>query len=83
MFPYKGWVLTPSFKPVEVTLFREVYSEFHVAENGKWHIKDDICDTKDIAIEMGKSKLERQQAAICKRQEALNKRKANLEKWGK
>ncbi|MBO9679512.1 MAG: hypothetical protein J7556_14820 [Acidovorax sp.] len=85
-FPYTAWVLMPSFKPVQITLERisngsTSYDEWHKAESGKFYHTDKIHPTKAAAIAWGLADLAKQQAAINKKQENLNKRRAALERW--
>lgn len=81
-FPYTGWVLMPSFKPVK-TIFVEAarYSEgWHKSEGGKTYSTQNIYATKDAAISAGHIDLHQQQAALDKKQANINKRRAALEK---
>lgn len=84
-FPYTGWILQPSFKPVEVKFIEEYglflkRPEFHVSESGKVFHTSGIYKTKSEAISSGYELLEKQQAALEKKQANLNKRKAVLDK---
>lgn len=80
-FPYNGWVLTPSFKPVETTFVEARYSEgWHKSEGGKTYSTQDIYETKDAAISAGHIDLHKQQAALDKKQINIHKRRAALEK---
>lgn len=81
-FPYTGWVLMPSFKPVE-TIFVEasMYSKgWHKSQGGKTYSTQDIYATKDAAISAGHIDLHKQQAALDKKQANIKKRRAALEK---
>lgn len=81
-FPYQGWVLTPSFKPVEKTFQSKAdhYEEWHYDENGKGYQVRDIYQDKASAIAWGRANLEAQQAALDKKQANIEKRRAALDK---
>lgn len=79
-FPYQGWVLTPSFKPVEKTFVSGYAGEWHdTSSNQMYHILN-IYRSKTEAILSGRSKLEAQQAALDKKQANIEKRRAALDK---
>lgn len=79
-FPYKGWVLTPSFKPVEKTFTRSGYIKYEYTEDDKcYHIKS-IHPDKASVIAWGRADLDRQQAALDKKQANIEKRRAALDK---
>lgn len=84
-FPYDGWILTPSFKPVKKTFVRVygAYANWHIPDEGgkNCHVSE-IYKTKEAAVEAGFKKLNAEQAAIDKRQVNLTKRIANLKKYG-
>ena len=79
-FPYTAWVLMPSFKPVEVTFVDTYCGEWHKTQAGKAYHHTVIHQTKAAAITCGLADLKKQQAAIDKMQQNLNKRRAVLEK---
>jgi len=81
-FPYTGWVLMPSFKPVELTFVERsrLYRTWHKAENGKIYPIVKIHSSKHAAIDDGHAELIKQQIAVEKRQANINKRRATLEK---
>lgn len=81
-FPYQGWVLLPSFRPVERTFVSKGAwaMELHKSEEGKLFNVKDIYEYKEDAIAAGHADLDRQQSALDKRQVALEKRRAALEK---
>ncbi|WP_336695664.1 hypothetical protein [Delftia acidovorans] len=81
-FPYQGWVLTPGFKPVEKTFTdrSESYEYWHYDETGKGYNKNDIHKDKASAIAWGRGNLKVQQAALDKKQENIEKRRAALDK---
>ena len=82
-FPYKGWVLTPGFKPVEKTFtysYTSYRNEYHVAETGRNYHIEDIHPDKASAIAYGRADLDRQQAALEKKQANIEKRRAALDK---
>lgn len=83
-YPYKAWVLQPSFKPIEVTLV-EAYHWLNghradVSDAGKHFLLKDIHPTKEAAIAYGWTQVERIQADIDKRTENLRKKRAALNK---
>lgn len=84
-YPYKGWVLQPSFKPVEVefvsayrALSREDYGDRSTA--GKVYARSEIHATKADAIAFGRAEIVRMQADIDKRQSKLSAKSAALNK---
>lgn len=81
-FPYTGWVLMPSFKPVELTFVERLSHSYgwHKAHNGKIYSIWKIFSCKQAAIDAGHAELLKQQKALEKRQTNLNKRRAALEK---
>lgn len=79
-FPYKGWVLTPGFKPVEKTFVRRGFYDYHRAVGDKEYQTSSIFEDKDSAIAWGRADLERQQAALNKKQANIEKRRAALDK---
>ncbi len=79
-FPYKGWVLTPGFKPVEKTFVSRYGYGWHDADCGKPFRTENIHEDKDSAIAWGREELERQQAALDHRQANIQKRRAALDK---
>lgn len=84
-YPYAGWVLLPSFKPVEVT-FVSAYKSFSNedygdnSQSGKLYGRSEIFPSKAAAILEGHARLEKQQADLDKKQIKINKRRAALEK---
>ena len=81
VFPYKGWVLSPSFKPVERTIVGPSYSpRWHTTESGKQYHISDIFPTKEAAIADGRIKIAAQMADVKKREANVLKRQAALDK---
>jgi predicted nucleotide-binding protein (sugar kinase/HSP70/actin superfamily) len=83
-YPYKAWILQPSFKPIEVT-FVEPYRWLNehradVSDAGKYVLLKAIHPTLEAAIAHGWSEVERIQADIDKRNENLRKKRAALNK---
>ncbi len=87
-YPYKAWVLLPSFTPVEVELVGP-YSTYYPAryghldvtvKNKAYSTEHDLYPTKAAAIAAGRKKIDEQQADIAKRLERINKRIAALDK---
>jgi len=80
-YPYKAWVLMPSFKPAEVELVSNYGLYYDETAKGKiYHIKHSLYPTKAAAIAAGRKKIDEQQADIAKRLERINKRIAALDK---
>lgn len=80
-FPYKGWVLTPGFKPVEKTFVRPGYlGYYHKSDSEKEYHQDKIFKDKPSAIAWGRKDLEIQQAALDKKLANIEKRRAALDK---
>ena len=84
-YPYTGWVLQPSFKPVEVTFVKEYRSMGSMgkhygdaSQSGKVFAARDIFPTKEAAIQYGWKEVERIQADLDKRTENLRKKRAAL-----
>lgn len=81
VFPYKAWMLGGTFIPKEV----EVYSLRWkgdldwLATSGKACIhRDDLFKSKHEAIAEGNRRLTMQEEALAKRQQAIDKKRANL-----
>lgn len=75
-FPYTGWVLTPSFKPKQEVFTEDGHSwlkDWHVTEKGKRYATEYIHANKEAAIEAGHQSLKQQQAAVDKKQAAINR----------
>lgn len=84
-YPRQAWVLTPSFKPKEVTIEKGYASwrgasDWDIAEGGKQYHVDTLFDSKAAAIANGREQVIKTQADIDKRQLNLNKRIAALDK---
>ena len=84
-YPYKGWVLQPSFKPVEVELVRANapsggtdFGDHTTA--GKWYAPGEIHLTKETAIAAGWATIKRLQADLDKRTLNHKKKRAALTK---
>ncbi|MDX4957262.1 hypothetical protein [Delftia acidovorans] len=83
-FPYQGWVLTPSFKPVEKTFFAPYNKEWHRSTDGgargTYHQVEKIFPSMEAAIAWGRSDLDKQEAALDKKHFNIQKRRAALDK---
>lgn len=84
-FPFKAWVLMPSFKPVEV----EIVSSYKAWSNtgpyyenakGKVYRNSELFSSKEEAIGVGRSRLEEQDADLAKRAASIAKKRAELDK---
>ncbi|MDX4957881.1 hypothetical protein [Delftia acidovorans] len=80
-FPYQGWVLTPSFKPVETTFTGCKYGrDWHDADGKKAYFIANIFRSKGDAIANGREILVKQQTDLDKKQANIEKRRAALDK---
>lgn len=84
-YPYKAWILMPSFKPVEVS-FVKAYSSFSgydygdITSAGKTCAVNDIHATKEAAMEVGHARLEALRGKIERMQLGHDKKLAALKK---
>lgn len=83
-YPCKGWILMPSFKPVEVE-FVEKYKSLgddygDMTAKQKIVRRDEIFNTKEAALDGGHARLERHRAQIAKLQAGHDKKLAALKK---
>lgn len=83
-YPYKAWILMPSFKPVEVEFVRN-YETFggdygDVKDGGKIVRRDEIYPSKDAAISGAHERLAKHRAQIAKLQLGHDKKLAALKK---
>lgn len=79
-FPYEGWVLMPSCKPVKLVFDELYYSQWHRPAKGKAYHTDNIHSSKEEAIAAGHLLIKKQQEALDKQQANINKRVAALNK---
>lgn len=83
-YPYKAWVLQPSFKPVEVTLVKSAYTHSYTdwdeTDKGKSIHIQLLHPSKAAAIAAGRQQLIAQADDLAKRKERLDKRCAALDK---
>ncbi|WP_085638046.1 MULTISPECIES: hypothetical protein [unclassified Pseudomonas] len=80
-YPFKSWVLTPSFAPKEVELVAAShYSDYHHTAANKYYHQSELYASKRVAIEAGWRKLDEQQNTLKKRADAIAKKKATLTK---
>lgn len=83
-YPYKAWVLMPSFTPKQVELvsraYEHSYPEYDTTATGKDYHVVDLHATKEAAIAEGRARLADQVADLEKRAERIEKRKAALDK---
>jgi hypothetical protein len=84
-YPYKAWVLMPSFKPVEVE-FKEAYSSYGAvrdydisAKERAYHISE-IFPSKEAAIAAGWVRIHAQEEALTKKAANLLKKREVLAK---
>lgn len=82
-YPYTAWVLTPSFKPKQVTLIR-AYSSFRqndygdMTKLGKCYATSEIHASIEGAISFGRESLKRQRLDLNKRLGNWSKKLAAL-----
>lgn len=82
-YPYTAWTLTPSFKPVELTLWallKHSSGEWDIATNRKWYHVSKLHLSKSAAIAFGRAEIARQRADLDKKIANLAKREAELNK---
>lgn len=83
-YPRKAWVLTPSFKPVEVELVKQYGSTYHdygdLTEASKLYAPSEMHESKALAIAAGWALVEKQQAKLDKMAITLGKKRAALNK---
>jgi hypothetical protein len=82
-FPYKGWVLMPSFAPKELNFVESDWmtGDWHVADNSaKYYTVAEIYKTKNEAIVAGREKLAKLRLDLAKRSATIEKRQAALDK---
>ena len=84
-YPYKAWILMPSFKPAEVE-FTEHYPGWSGEDygcktaSGKVVRRDEIFASRALAINGGRLRLEKHRAQIAKLQLEHDKKLAALKK---
>ena len=84
-YPYKAWILLPSFKPVEVE-FVKTYEAFggqdygDLTDKGKIMRRDEIHASKSEAIKVGHERLAKSRAQIAKLQLGHDKKLEALKK---
>lgn len=84
-YPRKVWVLTPSFKPVEVEVVKRYSSWMRtdygdLTEKGKCYPVSEMHDTKEAVIAHGRKQCAKNQADIDKRIANLKKKLDALNK---
>ena len=79
-YPFKAWVLQPSFKPVEIEIVGHYSGNWHQSSTGKTYLEAHLHATKVAAINFGWQEVARIQSDLDKRTENLRKKKAALTK---
>lgn len=80
-YPFKAWILMPSYKPVQVEFVGPWWNEdWHRAEGGKSVHVSDNWHTKAEAIAVGRQRIAEQEAKLQKSLEKLAKKRAALDK---
>ena len=83
-YPFKAWVLTPSFAPKEVELIMESgYYDYHVTAKRKHYHESELFESKEKAIEHGWRRLDEQWSVLQKRADTITKKKVTLTKHAK
>ena len=83
-YPYNAWVLTPSFKPKEVTLVK-AYRAFggqdygDLTETGKMYGVTEMFPTKRDAVMDGWAQVDKQKADLDKKLIGIAKRRKALQ----
>ena len=83
-YPYRAWVLQPSFKPVQIEIVAE-YSSWggHTWEQSatkKLYNSKELHESEEAAIAYGWKEVERIQTNLDQRHENLRKKRAALNK---
>lgn len=75
-YPFNAWMLTTAAKPREVTVdraHRHASGEYVVLQDGRYVTRGRLSESKQACIDAGL-------ADVAKKQAALDKRRATLEK---
>lgn len=84
-YPYLGWILQPSFKPVQIELVKK-YDSYSTVDygdmvaSGKLYRVNELFPSKAAAIAEGRARVKKQQADLDKKQASLQKRITALDK---
>lgn len=79
-FPYRAFVLTPTFKIKQVTVVEEAwYRDYYQTDSGKSYYINYLYRSKPAALAAGRKTIEEQRARLAKSQAAIDKRAANLD----
>lgn len=82
-YPYTAWVLAPSFKPKQVEILKR-YSSYspestwELSDSGKFYLRSDLSETKELAIASGWKRVEAMQLKLDKMEDSLRKKRAAL-----
>lgn len=81
-YPYKAWLLTRNYEPVEVELVGLGYidSTHDCTHSGRNHPMDELFPTKDAAIAHAEDKLAAMADHLAKRQAWLYQRQTELQR---
>lgn len=81
-YPFKAWVLTPSFAPKEIELVEgsTTVAGYHITASNKYYHESQLFETKRNAVADGWIKISEQQSALDKRVQGIAKKKATLTK---
>lgn len=83
-FPYKRFVLTPSFavKEVEIVKYTWISSmEWVSTDAGKSYHQAETFETVELAAAYANERIAKETERLQKLQASLEKRKANVAKW--
>lgn len=79
-YPFKAWVLMPSFAPKEIELVEgsATVAGYHITASNKYYHESQLFESKRAAIANGWSRIDELQAALEKRAESISKKKSSL-----
>jgi hypothetical protein len=86
-FPVEVWTLQQNFKPVQVTITGRAYSyghePWHTTDTGKNIHKDELFQSKALAIAFGREEISRMELDLEKRRLNIDKKLAALSKFSR
>jgi len=82
IYPYRAWLLTRNFQPLEIELVGPGYanSAYDRTQAGRNYPLDELFASKDAAIACGEGKLDALTAELSRRQACLEKRRVQLQR---
>lgn len=81
-YPFKAWILTPAYKPKEITFTSRYYCGGYIKreDTGGAVNRDEAFDTREECIAYGFRRLDEADARLEKQKAANAKKRATLEK---